>query len=490
MQIFNDMGVHGPTPNFLFGNLLSLRNMGFHKIYQVWNKMYGKTFGYFEGPSPVLVTSDEKILHQVFVKQFSKFHARKVFPVQVDPDYDENVHMFFARGDRWKRLRSIANPAFSSAKLRKMVPILNDCFTTLVATVKSTSDAVADVDIRDLFQRLTLDTISRCGFGLDSRSIENLDDSFFKHCKGVIADTTKRPWLFLFGFIFPALHALWIAIYKLLGYLQYNPVFWLEKQLGDVIQDRKNENYRRDDLLQLMIDAKFVDENCNVIPKEQVTKEMIMKKLTNDEIIAQSFLFMLAGFETTSTTLSYVFYELATNPDVQKKLRDEVDQHFPTKDDKPCYDSVSKLQYLDMVICETLRKYPLASGVIARKCMETCEVEGLIIPKDTIVQADVWSLHRRRDLWGDDVESFNPERFTPEKKLERHPMAWMAFGGGPRSCAGLRFALLQMKMVTVELVKNFILLPAKNLEKPLTLTEGATVIPKFGINLNVISRGK
>lgn len=83
------------------------------------------------------------------------------------------------------------------------------------------------------------------------------------------------------------------------------------------------------------------------------------------ELGSQCLLFLLSGYETTSTTLAYVFYEMATNQDVQKKLQDEIDKYFPADEDaEPCYDNVMKMEYLDMVWCETLRKYPLASTYV------------------------------------------------------------------------------------------------------------------------------
>lgn len=82
---------------------------------------------------------------------------------------------------------------------------------------------------------------------------------------------------------------------------------------------------------------------------------------TLQELGSQCLLFLLSGYETTSTTLAYVMYEMAMNQDVQKTLQEEIDKYYPDEDDKVEYDSVMKMEYLDMVLNETLRKYPLAS---------------------------------------------------------------------------------------------------------------------------------
>ncbi|XP_050396834.1 cytochrome P450 3A12 [Patella vulgata] len=417
-KIFKKMGIPGPSPNFLFGNLLALWGQtGFHCMYQIWTKLYGRTFGYFEGPSPVLVTSDPDILQEVFVKQFHNFYARKVWPVQVDPETDEKVHMFFAMGDRWRRLRSVVSPAFSSNKMRR---------------------------------------------------VRDETEPFLTNCRGVIKDTTKQPILYLCGFIFPALQRLWIGIYYFLHYIKFNPVFWLEKRLGLLIENRKRDHKpHKSDLLQLLIEARM--------------DGAIASTFTN-EIVQQALLFLLAGYETTSTTLSFVFHELANNFDIQNKLREEINTYYPNQDDVPTYDDVRQLKYLDMVIKETLRKYPLASVIIARKCTNTCVVKGITIPKGMVVQADVWSLHKDKAIWGDDVETFDPERFSDENSKSRHPYAWIPFGAGPRMCAGLRFAVLEAKMATATMVKKFAFKPSK--DHRLEMIEGATVTPKHGVLLH------
>ncbi|ESO93125.1 hypothetical protein LOTGIDRAFT_119744 [Lottia gigantea] len=456
--IFQELGIPGPSPNFLFGNLLDLwGKKGFHDIYQIWNKMYGKIFGYFEGPSPILVTSDPDFIQEVFVKQFQRFHARKVS----DPEKDERVHMFFAMGDRWRRLRSVVSPAFSSKKMREMTPEINKTIDGLLNTI--TECKGKSVDFLCLFQRLTLDAIVHCAFGLDSQAVNDDKEPFLTHCRGVIEDTTKQPLLYLCGYR-GEVYAVLVRNIKL---TQVNCInFFISIQL----QSRKN------DLVQLLINARINNINDPMF-------NINGKNLSDQEIVQQMLLFLLAGYETTSTSLSYIFHELANNPDIQDKLRTEIIQHYPKEDDQPSYENVRYLKYLDWVVKETLRKYPLASVIVARKCMETCVVNGLTIPKGMVIQADLWSLHRDNDVWGEgDMELFNPERFSPENSAKLHPCAWCPFGAGPRMCAGLRFAVLEIKMTIAVLLKKFRFTPAA--DHRLEMSEGATISPKYGVRLN------
>ena len=82
------------------------------------------------------------------------------------------------------------------------------------------------------------------------------------------------------------------------------------------------------------------------------------KKLTDMEVIAQSFVFLIAGYETSSNTLGLTSYHIATHPDVQEKLQQEIDSVWTDEEQLPTYETVNELPYLDMVISETLRLYP------------------------------------------------------------------------------------------------------------------------------------
>ncbi|GFS07439.1 cytochrome P450 3A29-like [Elysia marginata] len=495
MKIFKELGIPGPEPNFLFGNMLAFRTRPMFRKYQEWREEFGETYGYFEGPTPVLVTSDVHLIQEVFIKQFNKFHARKLWPVQVDPDKDEDVHMFFARGRRWKRLRNVVNPAFSAAKIRQMAPSVNDIINQLLDVIRDGAKSNTDrsIEVLNLFRRLTLDSILRCEVGLDNSSMMCPDDLFLKHCKGVIEDTTKMPWLYLLGFLFPTLHSVWITIYKSLHYIRFNPVYWLEDRMREVVvMRRENKESRRPDLIQQMLDARFQAESFKEIEKEHTrigpSRGNTLRSMTNEEIVSHALLFLLAGYETTSTTLTYIFHELSQNPHVQQTLRREIMSVLPRGYCEIAYDDLKKLTYLDYVIWEALRKYPLASSVTARQCVTACTINGLDIPEGLLIHANLWDVQYDPKHWGDNPHEFDPLRFLPERRKTRHPAAWMPFGAGPRSCAGLRFALLQLKMTVAKVLRDFDFQPSVKQTMPLKLSEGATIMPMDGIEISALRR--
>lgn len=136
-------------------------------------------WGYFEGPEPNLVISDPNVIQEVFIKQFSSFHGRKLFILHEDPDSDTNVSMFNARGERWKRLRAIVNPAFSDLKLRSMFPLVKNSVDAFMEQLEAVPHDQA-IDIFHLFKRLTLDIIGECAFGISLDTLRTKEDTLIE----------------------------------------------------------------------------------------------------------------------------------------------------------------------------------------------------------------------------------------------------------------------------------------------------------------------
>ncbi|XP_016390147.1 cytochrome P450 3A40-like, partial [Sinocyclocheilus rhinocerous] len=114
--------------------------------------------------------------------------------------------------------------------------------------------------------------------------------------------------------------------------------------------------------------------------------------LSDHEILSQSMIFIFAGYETTSSTLSFFFYNLATNPEAMKKLQEEIDQTFADKAPVD-YEAVMNMEYLDAALNESLRLFPVA-GRLERVCKKTVDINGLLIPKDMVVMIPTYALHR------------------------------------------------------------------------------------------------
>ncbi|KAK2147643.1 hypothetical protein LSH36_543g01024, partial [Paralvinella palmiformis] len=524
-SLFKKMGIPGPEPNWLFGNLHQLINPAVYITLQKWTKQYNKLYGYYEGCTPVLVINDLDMIQDVFVKKHSSFRDRKVLFFDVPEDSDFN-HMFVARGARWKRLRTIVSPTFSAVKLKLLLPLIEEKVNTLLEKLSETAEGEC-INIMKLYQGLTLDIIADTAFGIKVDSLNNSDEPFLINCRKLFDSLapSKRSIVLTLAKVFPELDKVLWRLFQIVMKIKKMPQVELLRTMGNAVEDHitlltKQNSFKfyRTDLLQLMLDAKADDyvadevltmtadaETEGISIEEMASSETSdenkscnaasvrghgigRKKLTTQEIKSQSFLFLVAGYETTSTALSYCTYLLSTNPDVQDKLLEEID-HFLPQGTKATYDILQQMSYLRMVLYETLRLYPLASNGTNRKCSEACTVGGIHIPKDICIQPDVWSVHYDPDIWGDNPEQFNPERFSKEAIANRHPMAWMPFGLGPRNCIGLRFALVEAKMALAEILRKYSFKPCCETNKKLLLQEsGVVIVPKNGVQVILVPR--
>ncbi|EEC00733.1 cytochrome P450, putative [Ixodes scapularis] len=186
---------------------------------------------------------------------------------------------------------------------------------------------------------------------------------------------------------------------------------------------------------------------------EKSTKINQKRRMTTEEIQANASTFLIAGFETTGTTLAFSAYLLAKHPDIQDKTREEV-KSIIEKENGLTYDGVFSMRLLDQVISEVLRLYPPVVGFITRRCDNEYEYEGLKIPSGITVVVPAYQLHHDPEYW-ENPEEFDPERFSPENKDKIEPMAYQPFGNGPRNCVAMRFGQLTLKMTLAKLLSKY-----------------------------------
>ncbi|CAF1091710.1 unnamed protein product, partial [Brachionus calyciflorus] len=181
---FKRRGFNNPKPEFLFGNVRSVyKKKNLSEQYQEWTKTYGKIYGYFEGHMPVYVISDLDIVHEIFIKQSSNFAARK--KMHLNPrDSGPTVDLLIATQSRWKRMRMVMNPTFSSSKLKELDPILVLCADRLIDVLNKESDN-NEVNVSQYMKRFTMDSIWNCAFGIDINIQYKKENEYFYKCEDV-----------------------------------------------------------------------------------------------------------------------------------------------------------------------------------------------------------------------------------------------------------------------------------------------------------------
>ena len=181
-------------------------------------------------------------------------------------------------------------------------------------------------------------------------------------------------------------------------------------------------------------------------------------RLTLNEVVAQAFVFFIAAFETSASTMALCLYELSKNQKAQRKLQREMDQVAEKCGDEGLnYDLISDLKYLDCCIDETLRKYPPAPFLM-RECVKSYKIprSGLVIDKGTQVIISNYGIQRDPDIYADPL-TFKPERFldSPSGGATGKGCVYLPFGDGPRMCIGMRMGKLIAKIGLYMLLTKF-----------------------------------
>ncbi|MDH6575283.1 cytochrome P450 [Kitasatospora sp. MAP5-34] len=176
------------------------------------------------------------------------------------------------------------------------------------------------------------------------------------------------------------------------------------------------------------------------------------EQLDASELRDQVLVFLLAGHETTATSLTFALHLLALHPEQRKRAQQEVDGVL-ADGRRPVAADLEALPYLTRVLKEAMRLYP-AAGLVGRRAVAECEIDGQRIPAGADVIVSPWVTHRHPDHW-ENPAVFDPERFTPEREAARHRYAWYPFGGGPRACIGQHFSMLESVLTLAALLRAF-----------------------------------
>lgn len=144
------------------------------------------------------------------------------------------------------------------------------------------------------------------------------------------------------------------------------------------------------------------------------------------------------------------------HPEYQERAFAEVDEVFKglPSDDKLTYDHVTRLKFIEQILRETLRLNPVAPYIL-RWCKEDTKIRDCVIPRDTTVIVNLYTMHRRKDIWGSNANDFNPDRFHSDEVKKRNPHAYAPFSLGPRNCIGMRYSYTAMKVILATLLRNY-----------------------------------
>ncbi|XP_028165227.1 cytochrome P450 6B7-like [Ostrinia nubilalis] len=439
---WSDKGVKGPTPFPIvgnFGSVILVKDSVQQYIKTVHLKYAGeKLVGVYRGFQPMLLVRDPDLIKQVMVKDFHKFQDRGIS----SSGSRLSQNLFSADGEMWRILRQKLTPVFTSRKLKEMVPLMQQCVDKFVKYVDYLVENNIDHEMRSLASKYTLDVIGSCAFGLDLDACSDEENQFSIMAKKIFKPTVYVRFLTILDMLIPGVRKLFTTSTEILDFF-----------LGlvrNVIKEREGTPPVRKDFMDLMIELR--EQGKVSRRKEDGISEIEMDDYL---IAAQALVFYSAGFETSAATMSFLFYELALNPDIQDRIYQEVCKVYEKYNGQLTYESLKEMPYLDMVLDETLRKHSVA-GILFRKALEDYTIPGtnVTIPKGTLIMVSANGLHADPEYFPN-PEKFNPDRFLPENIKTLKQCTYLPFGEGPRNCIGMRFAKVQSLMGIAAFLKNF-----------------------------------
>ena len=436
----------GPTPHFPIGNF-PLAHANPLATFEQWTQKFGDIFYYRAGWLHIYFLNHPDLVESVLVNQYQNFRKDRVV---------RNARWIFGdglltnEGDPWLRQRRTIQPAFHRERIAGYA-------NTMTSYTQAWLDSWREGETRDIHQdmmRLTLKIVAKLLFGLE---VDEESEKIAHSLNTLIGQGAGGRMI-------------------LPPFLRYLPVPTmarvrraarrLDAIAYRIIRERRADGPMNDDLLSMLIEAR--DEDGSGMTDKQLRDEAIT--------------FLLAGHETTALSLSWAWYLLSENPEVERKLHQELDQvlngRLPEAADMP------RLSYTERVVKEAMRLYP-PGWAVARTAVRTCEVGGYRLRRGDNVVISQWIMHRDPRFFNDPL-TFDPDRWSPERAQSVPKYAYFPFGAGPRGCVGQSFAILEAVLLLATIAQQYQLKLAP--KPPVIPTPGVTLRPKHGIRMELHRR--
>ncbi|KAI0657157.1 cytochrome P450 [Cubamyces menziesii] len=451
-----------------------------------------------------IYTYDPRALHSIYVKDQDVFEESEIlttaFMLYVGPG------LLSTLGEQHRKQRKMLNPVFSAKHLREMTPIFNDVIHKLQDAIASrVKDGAREIDVLNWMGRTALELIGQGGLGhsFDPLTEDKADD--FADAVKAYFPVTSQVHLIIRQLL-PVLVKIGPASFrrKVVEMIPYGPGQRM-KQISDAMYERSvriiNEKRaaleRGDEALKHQIgegkDIMSVLLRANMSASDA-------DRLTDEELIAQVSVLVLAAMDTTSNALARILHQLALHPEVQEKLRQEL---VRARDDGAGslrdldYDEVMELPYLDAVCRETLRRFPPVKGLFRAvrkdgvlplsapiRGRDGSLIDHIPVKNGMRVITDIEASNCNEELWGEDAYEWKPERWLkplPPALEEAHiPGVYshlMTFIGGARACIGFKFSQLEMKVVLATLLPAF---KFELSDKPIAWNVAGVAYPSIG----------
>jgi cytochrome P450 len=405
----------------------------------------------------LIVTTEPQHIKTILATDFDNYVKGAKFREAADSVLGTGV--FNSDGEIWKLHRTMTRPFFTQDRISHF-EIFDRHADHAIALAKERFRAGLAVDFQDLISRFTLDSASEFLFGhcIDSLSAglpypHNATES----TNAIQEDNTATAFSYAFS----------QAQQEINRRVSTGQTWPLNEILADrTAQHMKVVNAFLDPILKDALEKRStaVEFDKNEFADDQTLVDHLVNLTSDFKIIKDETLnILLAGRDTTASTLTSAIYLLAMHPEFLTRLREEILSKVGLSR-RPTYDDIKEMKYLRAVLNETLRLFPAVPFDVRENIRDTTWIspepgkKPLFIPKGTMLYYSVFLMHRRTDLWGPDALEFDPGRWLDErvkKYLIPNPYIFLPFNAGPRICLGQQFAYNEMSFMVIRLMQNF-----------------------------------
>uniref|UniRef100_A0A0D6QRG8 Cytochrome P450 n=1 Tax=Araucaria cunninghamii TaxID=56994 RepID=A0A0D6QRG8_ARACU len=424
------------------------------------------------------ITSNPKILEYMLRANFENYEkgerSRSILH-----DFMGNG-IFNANGEVWKMQRKVASYEFNTKSLRNFVveTVQSEILHRLMPLLSNACSEGVSINLQDVLQRFAFDNICSVAFGFDPGYLDtSMPEIPFARAFDDATELSFRRFLYSVPFLWRIKRMLNLGSERRLG----EAIRVVDGFVTSIIHSRRTQitesqgegsNLLRNDLLSrfmaTVIDWNQMDTDSDKLIVSKGTASMTDK---SDVFLRHMIVnFMLAGRDTTSTSLTWFFWVLSSHPTVEAAIHREIMEVKAKRGNRAeaseisdenkgitfTYEELKEMQYLHAALCESLRLYPSVPLDSKVALQDDVLPDGSVVKKGWIVDYSIYAMGRMESIWGGDCKEFKPERwFRNGEFVGENPYKFAAFNAGPRICLGKEMAFIQMKSIVASIIHNF-----------------------------------
>ncbi|XP_067633476.1 probable cytochrome P450 6a13 [Eurosta solidaginis] len=414
-----------------------------HHVRHVYNifKTLTPIAGLYLNETPTIVILELELIKRVLINDFSNFHDR----FNEKPNHKDLLHTF--DNIEWQAARRKLGPCFWSAKMDYIFPSVIKAAEASIEEISNILErSTKSLDLQIFCTNYAINALLSCVFGVELN--QNKTDESTKVLRTLLVELLMNEYETRYLMNSVMTNICWRRCTRHAQLAKPELGAQLDSAVRALVKERRALKVKRNDILQIFVDMlDDVGDDSTAINSKESAMQLFTKTLYT----------LLTGFVKTAKTLTHCLHELARNNEIQNILRFDIERVMKNYEQKFSYEAMGHMHYLDQVVAETLRKYPL-SEVLIRRTVQNYRVPdtAYTIERNTCVLVPVYAIHHDSSIYPK-PEQFDPSRFDAAVVMARHACAYLSFDDGPRNCMGKRLSKMLIKVAVFMLLQSYVI---------------------------------